>query len=132
MDLDSRRKSRLILRGSVISGRMSPEMTDFHVIPAAVAAGILRGFPSWKVFLRRPRQCLGRRVFCSLSALLAQRLGLLLQEALEPRTGGRVIQGEVDGGLQEAAEVASVIPAALKVHGHHAASPAQLRRPSVS
>ena len=50
--------------------------------------------------LRRPRQCLGRRVsFVLLSALLAQRLGLLLQEALEPRTGGRVIQGEVDGGL---------------------------------
>ena len=30
--------------------RMSPEMTDFHLIPAASAAGTLRGFPFGKVF----------------------------------------------------------------------------------
>ena len=29
---------------------MSPEMTDFNFIPAATAAGTLRGFSLWEVF----------------------------------------------------------------------------------
>ena len=39
-------------QGRLIPRRMSSEMTDFHSIPAAAAAGTLRGFPSGKVFDR--------------------------------------------------------------------------------
>ena len=36
-------------QGRLIPRRMSSEMTDFHLIPAAAAAGTLRGFPPGKV-----------------------------------------------------------------------------------
>ena len=39
------------------SRRMSPKMTDFHLIPSSADDGTLRGFPFWEVFdtLRRFR-----------------------------------------------------------------------------
>ena len=50
-------------QGRLIPRRMSSEMTDFHSIPAAAAAGTLRGFPSGKVFRQTERRPMGGAFF---------------------------------------------------------------------
>ena len=61
-----------------------------------------------------------------LFAALGVGVRLFPDELSEPLGGGLVLQGKVDGGLQEAAQVAGVVPVALKVHRHHPALAAQL------
>ena len=50
-------------QGRLIPRRMSSEMTDFHSIPAAAAAGALRVFPLGKVFRQTERRPLGGAFF---------------------------------------------------------------------